>query len=131
MTFVIDASVAGTWLLPDEQHLEADALLDRLKEEEAYVPTLFWFEIRNLLIMSERRQRMTPLQTATALQELQKLPIRVDGLTDSDMALKLARDYRLSLYDASYLELTIRLRGTLYTFDRQLAGAAQDLGGAA
>jgi hypothetical protein len=67
MSFVVDASVAGSWFLPDESHPEAISALDRLKDEEAFVPTLLWFEIRNLLLWNERRQRITPAQTAAAL----------------------------------------------------------------
>jgi hypothetical protein len=48
MPFVVDASVVGSWLLPDEEHPEAVTVLDRLKEHEAFVPALLWFEIRNL-----------------------------------------------------------------------------------
>jgi len=91
MPFVIDASVAGSWLLPDENHPEAITALDRLKDDEAFVPTLLWFEIRNLLLASERRQRITPVQTAAALSVLQGLPLEVDSEPDSGTTLQLAR----------------------------------------
>ena len=60
MPFVVDASVVGSWLLPDEHHPEAVTSLDRLKDDEAFAPSLLWFEMRNLLLANERRQRITP-----------------------------------------------------------------------
>ncbi|HEY0790268.1 MAG TPA: type II toxin-antitoxin system VapC family toxin [Chthoniobacterales bacterium] len=127
MPFVVDASVAGSWLLPDEGHPEALHPLDRLKEEEAFVPALLWFEVRNLLLANERRQRITPAQTAAALSLFQGLPLQVDGQPDSDTTLQLARDHRLTVYDAVYLELAVRRRLPLFTFDGQLAAAAKRL----
>jgi predicted nucleic acid-binding protein len=127
MPFVVDASVAGSWLLPDENHPEAITALDRLKDDEAFVPSLLWFEIRNLLLASERRQRITPAQTAVALNLLEGLPLQVDTKPQSDTTLQLARDHRLTVYDAAYLELAVRRRLPLLTFDGQLAAAAKRL----
>jgi predicted nucleic acid-binding protein len=127
MPFVVDASVAGSWLLPDENHPEAINALDRLKDDEAFVPVLLWFEIRNLLLTSERRRRITPAQTAAALNVLQGLPLHVDDKAESDTTLQLARDHRLTVYDAAYLELAVRRRVPLLTFDEQLAAAAKRL----
>jgi predicted nucleic acid-binding protein len=127
MPFVVDASVAGSWLLPDENHPDAITALDRLKEDEAFVPSLLWFEIRNLLLASERRQRITPTQTAAALSVLQGLPLQVDNEANSDTTLQLARDHHLTVYDAVYLELAVRQHLPLLTFDEQLAAAAMRL----
>jgi predicted nucleic acid-binding protein len=131
MPFVIDASVVGSWLLPDEAHPEALNALDRLKDEEAFVPALLWFEIRNLLLANERRQRITPAQTALALHALEGLPLRVDNQPDSDTTLQLARDHRLTVYDAVYLELAVWRHLPLLTFDGELVAAAERLGIAA
>ena len=69
MPFVVDASVVGSWVLPDENHPEALAALERLKDDEAFAPSLLWFELRNLLLSNERRQRITPAQTAAYMRE--------------------------------------------------------------
>ncbi len=128
MPFVVDASVVGSWLLPDEEHPEALAILDRLKDDEAFVPTLLWFEVRNLLLTGERRRRITPAQTATALNVVQGLPFRIDGEADSNTTLQFARDHGLAVYDAVYLELAIRRGVPLFTFDGDLGVAAKRLG---
>lgn len=125
MPFVVDASVVGSWVLPDENHPEALTALERLKEDEAFAPSLLWFELRNLLLASERRQRITPAQTAAALNLVQKLSLRLDGQADSDTTLQLARAHRLTIYDAAYLELAVRRQLPLVTFDAELAEAAR------
>ena len=128
MPFVVDASVAGSWLMPDENHPEAIIALDRLIDDEAFIPALLWYEIRNLLLVNERRQRITPIQTTSSLKVLQGLPLIVDGQADSDTTLQLARDYGLTIYDATYLELAVRRGLPMLTFDGQLAAAAKKLG---
>jgi predicted nucleic acid-binding protein len=125
MPFVVDASVVGSWVLPDENHPEALAALERLKDDEAFAPSLLWFELRNLLLSNERRQRITPAQTAAALNLVEELPLRLDGQGDSDTTLQLARAHRLTIYDAAYLELAVRRHLPLVTFDTALAEAAR------
>jgi predicted nucleic acid-binding protein len=98
MPFVVDASVVGSWLLPDEQHPEAVTALDRLKDDEAFAPSLLWFELRNLLLANERRQRITPTQTATTLKLVQELPLWLDNQADSETTLQLARAQRMRLH---------------------------------
>jgi hypothetical protein len=53
MTFVIDASIAACWVFRDEEHHQADLALRRLAEEDAIAPSLWWFELRNVLIATE------------------------------------------------------------------------------
>ena len=125
MPFVVDASVVGSWMLPDEDHPEAVSALEKLKDDEAFAPSLLWFEIRNLLLANERRQRITPTQTAAALNLLQELPLRFDSQADSSTTLQIAREHRLTVYDAVYLELAIRRHLPLLTFDAELAEAAK------
>jgi predicted nucleic acid-binding protein len=125
MPFVVDASVVGTWVLPDENHPEALTALERLKDDEAFAPSLLWFELRNLLLANERRQRITPAQTAAALNLVKELPLRLDGHADSDTTLQPARAHRLTIYAAAYLELAVRCNLPLVTFDTALAEAAR------
>ena len=58
MAFVADASVAAAWVLADEGAAVADLALDRLGEETATVPKIFWHELRNLLLSAQRRGRI-------------------------------------------------------------------------
>ncbi len=124
MPFVIDASVAASWCFPDENDAQADAAIDRLASDETVVPALWWFEIRNVLVVSERRGRIDPAGTAAFLADLGRLPIRIDRHPDSELVLTLARKHRITAYDAAYLELALRLDAPLATLDRALASAA-------
>ena len=59
MPFVIDASIAACWAFEDEDHPVAALALERIRSDEALVPSLWWFEVRNTLIVNERRGRLT------------------------------------------------------------------------
>ena len=128
MPFVVDASVAAAWCLPDEDSALANAALARLEQDVALVPVLFWFEIRNLLIVNERRRRIDAARTDRLIAGLDQLSIRGDDDPDSELVMGLARRHRLTVYDAAYLELARRLALPLATLDRRLVAAAVDEG---
>ena len=124
MTFVVDASVAAAWCLPDEVDHTAEAVLSRLEVEEALVPDLFWHELRNVMLAAERRNRLEPADVSEALAWLRQLPIAADGDGDDVRILDLARRYGLTAYDAAYLALAVNRRCMLATLDRRLIQAA-------
>jgi predicted nucleic acid-binding protein len=128
--FVLDASVAVAWCFADESTPAAWALLDRLQTAPAYVPALWAVEVGNILLGAEKRRRITQARTVEFLGILGELDIRVDpdlpGRAFRDV-LPLARERRLTTYDATYLELAMRLGMPLATKDAALAGAAKAL----
>jgi predicted nucleic acid-binding protein len=129
MPFVLDASVTISWAFPDEQHpvaARAEALL-QTAGELALVPSLWWYEVRNALLVSERRGRTTPDRTAVFLDNLSNLQIQVAPGAESNALLDLARSHGLSVYDAAYLSLAVRERLPLATLDRALVNAAAAL----
>lgn len=101
MPFVIDASVAACRLVPGEGHDIATAAFNRLVTDHALVPSQWWFEMRNLFIVNERRERLDHEKTIRALALLSELPIRLDHTPDSSTLLQLARCHRLTVYDAA------------------------------
>ena len=124
MAFVPDASVAAAWVLPDEDAALADLALDRLAEETAKVPSVFWHELRNLLLSAERRRRIDERHADASMARLRRLRIqRVEEVGDREV-MALARAHRLTAYDASYLALAIREDCALATLDRRLNQAA-------
>jgi predicted nucleic acid-binding protein len=125
MAFVLDASIAACWLLPDETHAVATAALERLAREPAVAPTIWWYEIRNLLLSCERRGRFGADRTEAALGVLTGLPITIEPVTDAPDLLELARRHRLSSYDAAYLALARHRNLALATLDGALATAAR------
>jgi predicted nucleic acid-binding protein len=129
--FVLDASATAGWLFDDEKTVAGDALLASLRESSAMVPTVWPLEIANLLVGGERRNRITSEHVELQLAALRALPIRVDPETSDRAwaeALAIARAYRLTAFNAAYLELAQRLGLPLATRDAALADAARAAG---
>lgn len=122
--FVLDASVTLAWLFDDESHRVATDAFIALEKDGAIVPPLWHYEIRNALIVAERRKRLTHEDALERLEAVSELPIQVDDIADFDRAFVLARKYQLSFYDASYLELATRRKLPLASLDKHLVGAA-------
>ena len=125
MSFVLDASIAASWAFSDESHPTASRALSLLRTEEALVPPIWWFEIRNVLIGNERRKRLTAALTSDFLQKLSRLPIHIEPLPENGDLLALARAHALTVYDAAYLELAKRSLSPLATLDADLIRAAR------
>ena len=129
MAVVIDASVALAWCFPEEEGSSAaDAVAMQVIREPGIVPALFWYEIRNVLIRSERDERIGRAGTERFLKLLDELQFDVDRGHSEAETLALARRYRLTVYDAAYLETALRRSASLATLDTELAEAAASEG---
>jgi len=129
--FVVDASLTLSWCFADEETPYSRSVLAALHTTYAVVPALWPFEVASVLVVAERRQRITQEGIAKFLDALGRLPIQVErreALWLWQAVLPLARDYRLSAYDAAYLELAKRERMSLATLDRDLQEAGRSLG---
>lgn len=128
---VLDASFTFQWLLEDEASPEGDAALEAIRLGGARVPALWPIEITNVLGVCERRGRLTTDGVADALALLQPLPLDVaepSTLAEAGTILDLMRTHRLTAYDATYLELAMRLQLPLATKDHELIAAAPVVG---
>ncbi len=125
MPFVVDASVAASWFLPEDRPMQAEATYALLTDDYAMAPNLWWYEMRNLFVTNERRGRIDRGRTDQALSLLARLSIRLDGEPIEGALLELARRHQLTVYDAAYLELAQRKNFSLATLDRALASAAR------
>jgi predicted nucleic acid-binding protein len=125
VTYVLDASIAACWCYHDEQDQRADAAFDLLGREYALVPLHWWFEIRNVVLLGEKRRRVTEQHVRNFLSELDDFPIEFASMPDGDAVLGLARRHGLTFYDAVYLELALRENIPLATLDKELAAAAR------
>jgi predicted nucleic acid-binding protein len=131
MTFVVDSSVALTWCFPEERTPATAALLDRVADFGAIVPSLWPLEVLNALMMGEKRKRIDFAKRHELIDWLRLLPITLDAETAAQAwttTNHLAQRHRLTLYDAAYLELAQRLDLPLATLDADLRAAANALG---
>ena len=131
MSFVVDASIAVAWCFEDQSSPAVDALLDRVRDAGAIVPSLWHLELANVLLMAERRGKITGADAAVRLELVSALPVTVDHATAARAwreILTLARAQELTAYDAAYLELAVRRNCPLATRDKALKDAALRVG---
>ena len=100
-------------------------------ESGALVPGLWRLEVGNVLSQAERRRRIDASKVASYVDVLAQLPIATDTETEERAlreTLALARQERLTTYDAAYLEIAMRRGVPLATLDRALIRAARRVG---
>ncbi len=130
MRFVLDASVALLWLVPGTNPAGVDcaeATLVALKLSQAVVPSLWALEVANVTAKLESKAIVTEADAQRYVALLGQLNIVTDPATATHAlgdTLNLARRYKLSAYDAAYLELALRTGLPLATLDAGLAKAA-------
>ncbi len=129
MTLVIDASVTMAWCFEDEATEATDALLDLAIDDGFVVPGLWRAEVANVLLVAQRRGRVTDAQRDRFLSLVDQLAITVESSTpDSAGLIWLTEKHQLSAYDAWYLWLAIRTGSDLATTDQRLAKAGRRTG---
>jgi predicted nucleic acid-binding protein len=129
--FVMDASVTLAWAFEDETTPYTEEALDRLTQGRAIVPTIWPLEVGNALVVAERRGRLKEADTVRFLSLLRQLPIVVEAEATERVfseVVRLAREHHLSTYDASYLDLAMRLGVPLATQDENLRRVAARCG---
>lgn len=129
--FILDCSLTMTWCFKEEATtLSQDAQLS-LMENKAYVPSIWPLEVNNVLWVGIRTKKITAIQAGRFKYILNELPIVID-LKASDLRneviLELAQKYKISCYDAAYLELSLRESLPIATLDKALAKAAKAAG---
>jgi predicted nucleic acid-binding protein len=127
LIFVIDASVAAKWFLPDEPFSAlALELLHRATTgaTDFIVPDLFFSECGNILWKAARRRRLSAEEAQAAIQvigDLQTLTVPASGLLER--TLQIARTYDRTFYDSLYVAVAVQKQATLVTADEKLANA--------
>lgn len=126
--FVVDNSVVLSWCFEDEGSRYAEAVLESLETAEAFVPAIWPLEVGNVLLVAERKKRLSQAAVVRFLALLGGLPITVEQESPERMLkeiVSLAREHGLSTYDASYLDLAMAHGLPLATLDASLAKAAK------
>ena len=131
MAFVLDCSVAMAWVFSDEASEATARLRDSLVDNRAFVPSLWPIEVGSVLLTATRRGRLGADEWPKVCASLDALPIEIDPVSTIRVwgpTIDLAAKHGLSVYDAMYLELALRMRMPLATLDRALALAADAAG---
>lgn len=131
MSIVLDASMTIAWLFAKERSGGSRAVLRRVVAEGAIVPSLWRLEVANVLRSAVRGRRCSEDYADRSLERLARLQIDVDTETDRRAwgeTRETARTFDLTLYDAAYLELAVRLQLPLASADAALSKAAKTAG---
>jgi predicted nucleic acid-binding protein len=131
VSVVLDASVTLAWLYPDEATAAINEVFEIVMNDGGVVPSLWRLEVANGLTLAVRRGRITAAFRSAALADLALAPISIDPETDLhawNASLQLADRFRLTVYDAAYLELAHRRSHPLASLDMKLRDAARALG---
>jgi len=131
LTLVLDSSVTVAWFFRDEQTESVREVLGTVSQSGAVVPSLWRIEVANALQIAIRRGRIDATYRDASIADLAILDILVDAESDRQVwgtTLNLADRFRLTLYDAVYLELAHRLTLPLASLDRRLRDAGSALG---
>jgi predicted nucleic acid-binding protein len=124
---VLDASITIAALVEEEHSDEARRVFRAVIDNRAVVPGLWALEVGNILLILERRRVLTTTARREHLDDLSRLPIVVDHEATARAwrdIMALAERHNLTLYDAAYLELSLRRQLPLATFDEALRKAA-------
>jgi len=134
MAFILDNSVAMRWLFEDGSPGDQDyalRVLNVIRAGEVLVPGIWCMEVANVIARAEQKFGLTETLSAEFIRRLQDLGLRFDaetGLQALSATLSVARRYKLSAYDAAYLELALRTGFPLATLDLGLRKAAKRAG---
>ena len=125
MGFVADNSVIVGWFVESQSNAYSRELLDRAAKEEVHVPMIWRAEFASVLLVFSHNRRLQPKQVPVIIEHIERLDLIDDAAPPSVRTLvELGRRYALSAYDATYLELALRLRLPLAARDGPLRKAA-------
>lgn len=125
---VIDASIVIAALAPDEASLDAMATIDPFMLGGGHAPALWMFEIANPLYWKVRRGTLSRALADEVMRSAYRMQLMFDQRTPLEVErdiVPISRKHGLSVYDAAYLELSLRLRLPLASIDKELVQAAR------
>lgn len=119
---VLDASVVLKWIFDDEIGAEPAARLKNAHvagDEIIAVPDLLFYELGNILAKKTRLSEAAIAEVFSLVWDfsLERFDL---GLEEFQGGLVLSRKYKITLYDAAYVELSRRLKCTFVTADKKL-----------
>ncbi len=131
MSLVLDSSATLAWIYSDEITRAIEQVFDMVTSSGAWVPIIWPLEVANSLQVAVRHGRIKASFRDNTLADLALINIRIDNETNTyawSTILHLAHKYKLTLYDAAYIELAQRKALPLASLDRELRIAAKAIG---
>lgn len=126
---MVDASVALSWLLPGEQTNKTLFLRDYAAANsnvKLLVPTVFWYEVANVLWVAVRREKIVQSDAIEGLKALLDFQFDI-AVTDPTENISISFAQDIAVYDAAYLSVAKNYNATLWTIDKDLVEAANRL----
>ena len=112
---VLDASALAGWLMSDETNVDLAALSE--SQSVFVAPSLLWAEIRNILVVAERRGPIDRETVDLAIAAIDDLGIKLDSSSSSHAVMSISRRHGLTVYDALYLDFALSSGAALATCD--------------
>jgi len=134
MNLVVDCSFIMSSILPDEQQKNIEDIYNNIADNtyKVFVPAIFYLECNNVLISSLKRKRIAKDDYEEYLNLLSILPLHIDNFCSTPESLyalsNLSNKYSLTSYDASYLEVAIRMNASIATLDKNLNARCREAG---
>jgi predicted nucleic acid-binding protein len=132
MIYIFDASFVGALIIPDEKNPQVSKMYAKIQNEDVkFTPHLLWYEIANIFNKLIRDNRYEYNKVQEFIPLLAALHLETDSVTGTNYSQKLlhlCNKYKLSAYDAAYLELAERKKAILCTLDKHLRMASQKHG---
>ena len=126
---ILDCSVAASSFLSEENANLANKLYSEMEKGlTIWVPSIWWYELNNVLIVALKHKRITELQVMDIIALFQSMPIFIDDNFSLDVFKTIhsfGKKYNLSAYDSAYLELAIRKKAALASLDEKLVSSAK------
>ena len=129
--FVLDCSVMMAFLLREEEKEVHGKIEKIIKSGSVHVPTIWTYEVTNVLSISERKGRISEADIQMYGSIISAFSVSIDESSTTKAftnTLNLSREYKLTTYDAAYLELSMRKGAVLASFDKALNQAAKKAG---
>lgn len=130
MSLVLDNSVTIAWLTANEKTFEVEKVFEQIGEQGACAPPIWLLEVANVLRIQEKHAIISREVRTQHIDRLDKLDIFID--MDSfdyvwNTTVHLADAFNLTIYDACYIELSLRKLLPLATLDKKMRSAAAAL----
>jgi predicted nucleic acid-binding protein len=133
MDLVYDASFITALIIPDEKDEKLVKVQKAIDEDDdiIYTSQIMWYEIANTFMNMIRRKRYVYEHFSHFFKVFKAFDFKTDfesGFDYSEKLFNLCNEYKLTAYDAAYLELAKRKSAVLCTLDEDLIAAAKKHG---